>query len=290
MNRNHVGNLLNVILQLCLINPCGGLAHKRLSCAYHRGFCCIQDNHAKQTCAHWVRIVPLAHLSPRGGDKANIKGLQPNAQGRQAHPEGLNNVPNDMGQRGLDCHVVTVVGVAMIITAVRVPVTKNLHQHQVDSEPEKTDEEHNLPVNGSWLYESRHSLPKQHSGESPNDGYRKQSSQHFGLLEAEGVLRSSLHLRQLQGDEGHDEPTHIREHVCGICNDGKRIGNKSTNNLHGHEQQRKAHRLLQPGLIVQVALCVGHGLVRMAVAMSVAFAVAVAVAVTVAVLLDKRLL
>ena len=47
----------------------------------------------------------------------------------------------------------------------------------------------------------------------------------------------------------------------------------------------------QPNPMYHVpSICVGHGLVRMAVAMSVAFAVAVAVAVTVAVLLDKRLL
>lgn len=36
-------------------------------------------------------------------------------------------------------------------------------------------------------------LPKQHSGESPNDGYGKQSSQHFGLAGTEpGLVTTTL--------------------------------------------------------------------------------------------------
>jgi len=211
VNGNDIWNLFDIARQPVLINSGGSLSHQCLSRSHHSCFGGVQYDHTKEAGAHRICIVPFAHLPSGSPNATHIQWLKPNAECSNTNTQGLNYVADDMSKCGLNSHVVVVIAMrmTMVIATMRMPVAQHLHQNQIHSEAEKTDEKHQPAINGSGLDEAWYCLPQQDGRQRPHDGHGEQGSQDFRLLESIGVFLCSLHTRKLQCHQGYNEAAHV---------------------------------------------------------------------------------
>mmetsp|Transcript_93042 Transcript_93042/g.199542 ORF Transcript_93042/g.199542 Transcript_93042/m.199542 type:complete len:204 (+) Transcript_93042:313-924(+) len=172
----HLGYPAEVSRQLGLVNVPRGLHHQGADGAHYRGLRSEQHEDSEEDRATWVRVVPLADAV---FCQADVEGLNPDAEGREADAQGLYDVAYDVGHgrlygRSFVLTGIPAMAVAMIIATVVVPMTQDLHQHEVHDEADDADCEHERRIDWLRVGEAVHSLPDQHRCEGPHDHHGEQ--------------------------------------------------------------------------------------------------------------------
>mmetsp|Transcript_38606 Transcript_38606/g.120134 ORF Transcript_38606/g.120134 Transcript_38606/m.120134 type:complete len:307 (-) Transcript_38606:513-1433(-) len=202
----HVGDGLELLHEHGLIDVLRRPRHQGVQSAGGGALGSEEHEYAEHHRAAGVGVAPPADAV---GCEANVERLQPDAEGGQAHAQGLHQVADDVRDGRLHRRARLFLPMAVAVV-VAVAVAQHLHKHEVHEEAHARDREHDGGVDLFRVEEAVDGLVQQHGGEAPDHHDGEQRPKHLRLREPEGELRRRLDVRQLERHERDGEAPHVR--------------------------------------------------------------------------------